>query len=195
LRSLGSFLVCLAALLPIFQWVPLRRSLRWYLLITAIHGFLQGLILAFGFPVSSVAFIAEWYGARVAQLVFAVLFASEITDWKHRILAGGIASVLFGLVGASWMPTVWYNWLNFGYSFLITSIGLAIVGASTGRIMGLYWIATGAYYCAFLRLSTDPLSRIWSVNYWLPSAISIIAFLTLGFAGWSPSRSRPPGDL
>lgn len=99
-------------------------------------------------------------------------------------------SVVFGLTP---LPTLWFNWLPFGYAFVFSSLGLAVIGEDS--VMGTYWLAFGAWQYAFLRLSTDPASIIWRLNWFVPSAISIIAFLTLGFAGQSPSRSRPPGDL
>lgn len=159
--------------MPLFRRnVP--KHLQSYLFITIIHGLLQGYLLGFGVPIFSRLYGGEWYGARILQLVFAFLFVSELTSRYRRLMVGLLASIAFSFTA---LPIVWFGWLAFGYAFLMLVLGVSVVGKS--RIMGLYWISTGAFYYVFLRMSVDQSSIIWRLNWWLPSTISIVAFLAL----------------
>jgi len=156
---------------------PLDVYLRGYLAATALHSALQGILLLV-VPVTSYLYGFEWYAGRIFQLVFALLYLCDYSTLKRRMVVGAVVSVAFGF---SPIPTVWYNWLAFVYSFLLLSLGFSVVEESP--IIGLYWIAMGAWQYAFFNLSMRPDSLVWQLNSWLPSAISIAAFLSIRLSG------------
>ena len=156
---------------------PLDVYLRGYLAATALHSALQGILLLV-VPVTSYLYGFEWYAGRIFQLVFALLYACDISSFRRRIIVGGFVSVVFSF---NQLPNIWFNWLAFGYSFLLLSLGLSLVEESP--IIGLYWIAMGAWQYAFFHLSMRPDSLVWQLNSWLPSAISIAAFLSISLSG------------
>lgn len=181
----------MAALVPLFRR-GLNHHLQKYCSVTAIHGSLQGMLLLSGVSITSNLYAIEWHSARVVQLVFATLFTVEITKDREkklfgpRLIAAVIVSIGFGVTP---LPTNLYNWLAFGFAFCLLLLGITAIGVPAGNILASYWLAFGAYQYAFLRLSADPASIIWHLNWWLPSAISITAFLMLGvFGDHTPSR-------
>jgi hypothetical protein len=180
LKSIGSFLVGLAALAPVFFGRRMNRLLTCYCSVTALHGFVQGVLLFF-LPIEAKAYGFEWYLARLAQLFFAVIYAVETAN-RHELTTGLLALMSVGvLLGVTPHPNIWFNWLAFCYSLALVALGVMIVAASDlkARIMGAYWLVMGSWQYAFATMSQDSGSSVWSLNWWLPSAISIAAFLAL----------------
>lgn len=180
MRSLGSFLVCISTLAAYRSEHPMSPRLRWYCLITVIHGFVQGILLL-AIPISSRTYGFEWYLARSAQVVVGVTYLIEVgrrSKLKASWSAAAVLGLMFGVVAS---PETWFNWLAFVYALPFLVMGTVILPAKDqiARIMGVYWCAMGCWQFVFSRLSMDPASIIWSLNWWLPSTISVSTFLLL----------------
>lgn len=149
--------------------------------VTAIHGFLSGFLLIY-VPIDSQAYGFEWYVARLAQLGFAFIYAIGIGD-TDELKKGILPLIFFGLSIGSILHqvTVWFNWLAIVYSFCLGILGLMLVSAKdrTAHIMAFYWLAQSAWNFGFVYFSMDPSSIIWKLNWFLPSALSVTAFLVL----------------
>lgn len=188
MKSLGSILVGLSALLPIILGKIPSRPLRYYLASMSIHGFLSALLLAY-VPVSSQTYGFEWYVARIVQLAFAAGYTVEILN-RFKPRGGIIIMVCLGLMfGATAWPSIWFNWLAWAYAFGLFVLGTIVVSVPEriSRIIGTYWILAGCWNFLFMRLSMDPQSVVWKANWYVPSALSVVAFLALAAIGASVS--------
>jgi hypothetical protein len=184
MRAIGSFLVCLAALRAYRAEHSISARLRGYCLVTAVHGCIQGALLL-AVPITAEIYGFEWYLARIVQLVLSVAYVIEVAERfepKGRWFPPAIIGLVFGVTP---YPKLWFNWLAFPYSMALLILGTMIVGVrdTSARIMGLYWIAMGLWQYAFLWFSGNDRSIVWTLNWWLPSALSVTAFLVL--AKWS----------
>lgn len=180
--GVGSFLFAGAAFWAAITVHAPNEWLRRYLIATFAHGLAQGMLLCGGIPVGSSSYGFEWYTARTIQVLCALAYVVDVSV-RHKLRTGPLPMLISLIFGVTAWPAVWFNWYTFVFSFSFFLLGGYVVSAPepAARIMGVYWIAMATFHYAFTILSGDPASPVWRLAGWIPSTLSVSAFVSLAF--------------